>query len=52
MGDRRGAYRVVVGNLREGDDLEDPGTDGSIMLEWTFEMWDGGGHGQDRSASG
>jgi hypothetical protein len=29
MGERRGAYRVVVGNLREGDHLEDPGAGGT-----------------------
>jgi hypothetical protein len=28
MEDRRGIYRVLVGNLRERDHLEDPGIDG------------------------
>jgi hypothetical protein len=27
-GDRRGAHRTLVGNLREGDHLEDLGVDG------------------------
>jgi hypothetical protein len=27
MGERRGAYRALVGNLRKGDHLEDPGVD-------------------------
>jgi hypothetical protein len=31
--ERRCAYRVLVGNLREGDHLEDPGIDGSIILK-------------------
>ena len=28
-------------NWREGDHLEDPGVDESIMLEWIFQGWDG-----------
>jgi hypothetical protein len=28
------------GNLREGDDLEDPGIDGRIILRRTFTKWD------------
>jgi hypothetical protein len=28
MGEKRGAYRVFVGNLRERDHLEDPGVNG------------------------
>ena len=27
MGERRGAYRVLGGDLRESDHLEDPGVD-------------------------
>jgi hypothetical protein len=37
MGERRGAYRALVGNLREGGHLEDPGVDGGIILKWIFE---------------
>jgi len=33
---RRGAYRVLVGNLRERDHLVDPGVDGRIILRWIF----------------
>jgi hypothetical protein len=42
MGERRGAYRALVGNLREGDHFEDPGIDGWITLKWIFERLDGG----------
>jgi hypothetical protein len=32
MGEGRGAYRILVGDLREGDDLEDAVVDGMIIL--------------------
>jgi len=32
VGDRRGVYRVLVGNVRERDHLDEPGTDGRIIL--------------------
>jgi hypothetical protein len=44
-------YRVWWGNLRERDQLEDPGIEG-ILLRWIFRKWDGGGHGLDQSGSG
>jgi hypothetical protein len=39
MSERRGVYRVLVGNLRERDHLGDPGVDGRIILRWFFRMW-------------
>jgi hypothetical protein len=41
-GERRGVYRVLVGNMREGDSLGDPGVDGKIILRWIFRKWDVG----------
>ena len=32
------------GNLREVDQLEDPGLDGGVILKWIFRKWDAG-HG-------
>jgi hypothetical protein len=31
--ERRSAYRILVGDLREGDHLEDPGIHGRIILK-------------------
>ena len=36
MVERRGVYRVLVGNLKERDHLGDPGMDGRIILRWIF----------------
>jgi hypothetical protein len=38
---RRSAYRVLEGNLRERDDLDDLWLDGKIILKWTFIKWNG-----------
>ena len=40
MGKSRGVYRVWWGNLRERDNLGDPGLDGRIILRWIFRQWD------------
>jgi hypothetical protein len=40
MGEGRGVYRVLVGNLRERDRWGDPGVDGRIMLRWIFKKRD------------
>jgi hypothetical protein len=41
MGERRGAYRALVGKP-ERDHLEYPGVDWRIILKWIFERLDGG----------
>ena len=41
-GDRGGAYRVLVGNLKERDHLEDLDVDGRIISRWIFIKWNGG----------
>jgi hypothetical protein len=42
MGARRGAYRIWCGNLREGEHLEEPGVDGTVIIERIFKKWGGG----------
>ena len=44
MGNRKAAYRVLVGNLRKRDHLEDLGLHGRIILKWIFKKR-GTGHG-------
>jgi hypothetical protein len=41
MGERRGTCKVLVRNMREGDQLKEPGVDGRIILKWNFEKWSG-----------
>jgi hypothetical protein len=38
MGEKRGVYRILWGNLRE----RSPDVDGRIILRWIFGKWDGG----------
>jgi len=40
MGERRGVYRVLVGNLREKDHLGNQGVEGKLILRWLFGKWD------------
>jgi hypothetical protein len=40
LGEGRGVYRVLVGNLRERDRWEDPCIDGRMILRWIFRRWD------------
>jgi hypothetical protein len=42
MGERRGIYRVLWGNLRERDHSGDPSLDGRIIFRWIFRKWDVG----------
>jgi hypothetical protein len=42
VGERRGIYRLLVGNLREIDHLQDPGVDGRIILRRICRKWDVG----------
>ena len=41
MGERRGAYRVLVGKPEEENHLGDPGEYVRTTLKWIFEKWDG-----------
>jgi hypothetical protein len=45
MGERRGAYRVLVGKPEGERYLEDPGIDGRIIrwiiMNWDREAWTG-----------
>jgi hypothetical protein len=43
MGEMKGVYRVLVGNLRKRDHLEDPGINRRIILRWIFRKLDGAG---------
>jgi hypothetical protein len=40
MGDRRVAYWIWCGGLRERDHLEDLDIKGRILLKWNFKKWD------------
>jgi hypothetical protein len=40
MGEKRGADRILAGDLRGGDHLGDAGVDGRIIFKWIFRKWD------------
>jgi hypothetical protein len=42
IGERRGVYSFLWGNLRERDHLEDSGVEGRIILRRIFRKWDVG----------
>jgi len=42
FGERRGVYKVLGGNPRERNHLEDPSVNGRIILRWIFRKWDVG----------
>jgi hypothetical protein len=39
-GGRRGVYRILVGNQKKRDRMEDSGIDGNIILKWVIRKWD------------
>jgi hypothetical protein len=41
VGDRRVAYRVLVGRLEGKRHLEYLAVEGIIILKWIFKKWDG-----------
>jgi hypothetical protein len=42
MGEKRGIYRILVGNLKERDHLGDQGIHWRIMLRGIFRKWNVG----------
>jgi hypothetical protein len=46
MGERRGAYRILVGRPEGRNHLRDPDIDGKVILKWIFKKWVGW-HGLD-----
>jgi hypothetical protein len=50
-GERRGVYRILVGDLWERENMEDQGVDGRIVLKWIIRKWDVG-LGLNPSSSG
>jgi hypothetical protein len=43
MGEKRGAYRILVGRPEGRRPLGRPRRRWRIILEWVFKKWDGGG---------
>jgi hypothetical protein len=42
IGERRGAYRALVGKPEGRNHWKDPGVDGSIIIKAIFKKWDVG----------
>jgi len=42
VGERRGAYRVLVGKPERKNHMEDLGVDGRIRLKWILKTLNGG----------
>jgi hypothetical protein len=42
MGEKRGAYRILVGKPEGRRHLGDPDIDGRVILKYIFKKWDGG----------
>jgi hypothetical protein len=40
MGERRGAYGILVGKPEGRDNFEYLGVDGRIILKWIFKKWE------------
>jgi hypothetical protein len=40
-GERRNVDMVLVGNIKEGNNLKDTGVERRIILRWIFRKWDG-----------
>jgi hypothetical protein len=41
VGKMRNAYKIMVGNLKSREHLQDIGVDGRIISEWTLEKQSG-----------
>jgi hypothetical protein len=39
MGERRGVYMILVGNLKKIVHLGYPGIEGRIILRWMYRKW-------------
>jgi hypothetical protein len=39
IGEMRNAYKMLVGNLKGGDHLEELSVDGKTLLEWMLEKY-------------